>query len=234
MPKDIQRENMLANVLCNVFAPALIMMKGSALTGAPPVLALCVALAFPLGYFVYDLVRRRKRNFLSILGFVSTLITGGVGLAQLPADWIAIKEAAVPGLFAIAVLATAGTKTPLVQAFLLNPDFFDMARIDAALEQRGTRDAFRRTMRKGTLMIALSFTLSSVLNYVLARLLVHSPGGTEAFNSEMGRMQLLSYPVIALPVTVVSLVALWIVVKGVKTHAGLSLEQIVPEASRKQ
>ena len=41
-------------------------------------------------------------------------------------------------------------------------------------------------------MIASSFFLSAVLNYSLAKILVKSQPGTEAFNAELGRMTALS------------------------------------------
>ncbi len=217
---------MLLNIFCNVALPSLMLMKGQALLHLPSWAVLCIALAFPVGYFVHDLRSRGRRNIISIIGFVSTLITGGVGLLKLPADLIAIKEAAVPGLFAVAILLSSGTRHPLISAFLLNPDFFDVGKIESSVEKRGTQKGFARVMRQGTLLLALSFALSSVLNYVLARLIVHSPSGTEAFNVELGKMQALSYPVIAIPATLVGMAALWIVLRGIKAEAGLEVEEI--------
>lgn len=225
-----KRESLLLNLGCNVVLPSLLLMKGQALLHLAPWAVLCLALLFPVGYFIHDFRRRGRRNIISIIGFVSTLITGGVGLLKLPSELIAIKEAAVPGLFAVAILLSSGTRHPLISAFLLNPDFFDVDKIDHAVEAKGTQKGFARVMRQGTLMLALSFALSSALNYLLARLIVHSPSGTEAFNVELGRMQALSYPVIALPATLVGMAALWIVLRGIKTQAGLEVEEIFLEA----
>ncbi len=225
-------ESVLVNIVCNVVLPSLLLMKGQALLGLPPWAVLCLALAFPVTYFFYDLRRRGRRNIISIIGFVSTLITGGVGLLKLPSELIAVKEAAVPGLFGLAILLSSGTRHPLISAFLLNPDFFDVGKIERAVAERGSEKGFARVMRRGTLLLALSFALSSVLNYVLARLIVHSPSGTEAFNAELGRMQLLSYPVIALPATIVGMAALWMVLKGIKKEAGLEVEEIFIDAAK--
>ena len=222
-----QSENMLVNLAFNVVIPSLLLMKGQKLLHMPSWLVLCVALAFPVCYFILDLRKRKRRNIVSIIGFVSIFITGGVGLLKLPSDWIAIKEAAVPSLFGIAILVSMVSKRPFMQAFLLNPDFFNVAKIESAVKERGAEIAFKRTMRQGTILLALSFVLSAILNYVLARLIVHSPSGSEAFNVELGRMQLLSYPVIALPATLVGMLALWQVMKGIKACTGLGLEDIV-------
>jgi len=227
-----KRESLWINLICNVVLPSVILMKGQALTGLPPWAALCVALAFPVGYFLYDFNRRGRRNIISIISFVSTLITGGVGLLHLPSDLIAIKEATVPGLFGIAILLSSGTRHPLVSAFLLNPDFFDVDRIEAAIKQRNARKAFDAVMRQGTLLLALSFALSAALNYMLARLIIHSPSGTEAFNAELGKLQLISYPAIALPATIIGMFALWHVLRGIRNHAGLEVEEIFLDANK--
>ena len=78
------KENLLLNLACNVAAPAIILSKFSERLGAKN--ALIIALACPLAYGLYDLVKRRNFNFLSALGFTSTLATGGLGLLKLEAN----------------------------------------------------------------------------------------------------------------------------------------------------
>jgi len=226
------RESLPVNLICNVVIPSILLIKGQAWLGIPSWATLCVALAFPVAYFIHDFRRRGRRNIISIIGFVSTLITGGVGLLHLDTELIAIKEAAVPGLFGIAILLSSGTRHPLISAFLLNPDFFDVERIERAVKERDANKGFDRVMRQGTLLLALSFGLSAALNYMLARMIVHSPSGTEAFNAELGKLQLLSYPVIALPATMIGMLALWHVLKGIKRHAGLEVEEIFLDTSK--
>jgi len=74
-----------------------------------------------------------------------------------------------------------------------------------------------------TWMPAGSFAFSSVMNYVLATWIVTSPAGTAAFNDELGRLTLLSYPMIALPATLMMLAVLYYLAVCVKRLAGLSL-----------
>lgn len=222
-----QRENLLVSIIFNVAIPSLLLMKGAKLLGWPPAAILSVALLFPVSYFFYDLKRRGRRNLIAILGFVSTLITGGVGLLQLDKDWIAVKEAAIPALFGIAIVASLFTRRPLVRAFLLNPDFFDVDRIDTAVDERGTRPAFNALLRKGTVLFAASFFLSAVLNYTLARFIVTAESGSELFNEQLGRMQLLSYPVIVVPTMIISIYAFWVVIKGIERDTGLKAEDLM-------
>ena len=66
-----------------------------------------------------------------------------------------------------------------------------------------------------------------MLNYTLAVWIVRSPAGTEAFNEEIARMMLLSYPVIVLPSMVVSMAALYVFFNRVTKLTGLTLKQIL-------
>ena len=75
-------------------------------------------------------------------------------------------------------------------------------------------------------LLAGSFFLSSVLNFVLARLIVRSPAGSAAFNEELGKMTALSYPVIVLPSMAVMMIALWYLFRSIKRLTHMDLEEI--------
>ena len=72
-------------------------------------------------------------------------------------------------------------------------------------------------------MLAGSFFFSAVMNYILATWIVTSPSGTTAFNEELGRLTLLSYPMIALPSMLIMAAALYYLVRTIHTLAGLKL-----------
>lgn len=65
--------------------------------------SLVVALLFPMGYQAWDWWKNREIDVFSIIGFVSILLTGGIGLLQLDAKRVAIKEAGVPLILGIIV-----------------------------------------------------------------------------------------------------------------------------------
>ena len=146
---------------------------------------------------------------------------------KLPPEWVAVKEAMIPGIIGVAVLVSQFTGKPLVGLFLFRSDFFDVERIDTHLKERNATDAFDRLLRKVNGLFALSFFLSSVLNFVLAKTVVVSPAGTDAFNEELGRMTLLSYPVIVLPTMIVTMIALWMLFVGLEKLTGLTLEELM-------
>ncbi|MCC6414595.1 MAG: MFS transporter [Opitutaceae bacterium] len=222
-----KRENLLVNLICNVALPTLVLTKFSGDQALGPNLGLVVALAFPVGYGVQDFIRRRRVNFISAIGFASVLISGGLGLMHLDGFWFAIKEAAVPSIIGGAVLLSMRAKLPLVQEILYNPQIMDVPRIESLLDERRTRADFARLMRGASKLLALSFFVSAGLNYGLARYLLKSPAGTEAFNAELGQMHLWSWPVIVLPSMAVMMLALWRFMKGLQAATGLTLDELM-------
>lgn len=219
-------ENPWLSLGINIVIPALILMKLSSEDRLGPVMGLIVALAFPLTYGILDGVRRRRFNFISALGVVSILLTGGIGLLQLDTKWIAIKEAAVPGVIGLVVVLSMRTRYPIVRSLLYNDKIIDVPTVEAALEHHGNRTNFDHRLDTASWLLACSFFLSAVLNFVLARIIVTSPAGTVAFNEELGRMTALSYPVIALPSMAVMFVALWYLFRSISRLTHLEFEQI--------
>jgi hypothetical protein len=183
-----KRENMLVNLGFNLLLPILILRMGDdwfgpglgKLLGGVPSdsmeVASCLlllAILFPISYGAYDFYRRRKWNFLSILGALSALLTGGVGLIpELTVTHFAIKEAALPGILGILTVLTLKTKKPLIRLFLYNPEVIRVDLVDQALAQRGTQKEFDGMMVKCTWLIASSFVLSATLNYLLSNWIV--------------------------------------------------------------
>lgn len=220
-----KKNNQLLELIINIVIPSLILMKLSAEQYLGTANALLLALAFPLGWGLYDLLRNRKTNFIAILGLVSILLTGGIGLLHLDAQWLAVKEAAIPGLIGIAVLVSTRTRYPLIKTVLYTPAVIDVAKVQQHLEQRGNTRQFEARLLKATYLLSATFFFSSVMNYVLAKWIVTSPSGTEAFNEELGRMTLLSYPMIAIPSLVMMMAVLYYISRGMRELAGLSFTE---------
>lgn len=221
-----KRENLLINIVCNIVVPTLVLTKLSGETRLGPLWGLVVALVFPLGYGIYDFARRRKANFISILGIVSVLLTGGLGLMKVGGQWFAVKDAAVPALIGLSVLVSMKTKSPLLKEMFFNEQIVDVSRVETALATHGKQSDFERLMVRSSLWLVGAFFLSAVLNYALARHLLISPPGTPEFNAELGRMHVLSWPVIVVPSMAVMLLAFWQLVSGLKSLTGLTTDEI--------
>lgn len=226
-PPAPKPENIWLNLLCNLVLPAAILSKLAGENRLGPVGALVVGLAFPLGYGVYDLIARKKWNLFSIVGLASVALTGGLGLAKAGPMVFAIKEAAVPAMFAVAVVATLETRRPLVREFILSDSVVDVPKLEAALAAHGKREAFDRLLQTSTWWLAGSFAASAVLNFVLARLVITSPGGTPEFTAELGTMTWLSWPVILLPSFAMMIAILWRLFAGIHRLTGLPMEELL-------
>ena len=87
---------------------------------------------------------------------------------------------------------------------------------------------------RATWLLAGSFFLSAVTNFVLAQVVLKSPPNTAAFKAEMGRMLALSWPVNVLPSMAVTLFALWYLLSGIKRLTGLTLEDIFKQPAGKK
>ncbi len=235
MPETkIKRENLVINIVCNIVVPTFVLSKLSGDHWLGPVGGLVVALAFPLGYGIYDFARRRRMNFISILGIVSVLLTGGLGLLKLDGFWFAVKDGALPALIGVAVLASMRSKQPVVLELIYNPQVIDVERVDAALAERGTQNDFSRLIQKASYLIAFAMLVSGVLNYSFARAIIRSPAGTEAFNQELAKMHWVSLLGLSIPSMAMMLYALWQVLKGLQGLTGLTLDEILRQTDEKK
>ncbi len=222
---DTAKPSPLIELAVTLIVPSLILMKLSGPEDLGAVNALLLALAFPLAWGARDLLMRRKLNLFAALGLVSILLTGGIGLLQLDTQWLAIKEAAIPGLIGLAVAVSAHTRTPLVRVLLFSPTLMNVERIQHSLGQRGNGDVFETRLKAATWMLGGSFFFSAAMNYFLATWIVVSPAGTPAFNEELGRLTLLSYPMIALPSMLIMMAVLYYLTRSIRELAGLKLAE---------
>lgn len=219
--------NPLFEIVITILVPAIILMQLSRADRLGTTGALLLALAFPIGWGLRDAITRRKLSWLALLGVISTLLTGGIGLLKVDPFWLAVKEAAVPGLIGLAVLGSNWTRWPLIRVLVFNPTLFDVDKVQRALVERGNTVPFELRLRTGTMGLAGTFFFSAVMNWVLARWIVTSPGGTEAFNEELGRLTLLSYPVIALPSMVMMAALMFWLARSAKALTGLDLGEMM-------
>ncbi len=232
--KNNKTENVWLNLGCNIILPSLLLVKGHSLAekfgftcSNIDVYIFIIALLFPIAYGVFDLISRRKWNMFSIIGLVSVLLTGGFGLMQLPTEWIIVKEGAIPLLLGAVVLATAYTKKPLAKMIILSDSVFDVEKIEKTLQERNVQKDFDKQMKVITYIVAASFLLSSILNFLLAYYIFESPAGTPEFNEQLGKMTALSFPVIVLPTMIVFIIAMAKFFKALTALTGLKLEDII-------
>ncbi|HNQ88360.1 MAG TPA: VC0807 family protein [Verrucomicrobiota bacterium] len=218
----VPRESLWLNLLFNAALPAVILSVASRERLLGPTWGLIAALVFPLGYGVYDLIRRRTWNVLSLLGVVSTMASGGLGLMKMSGLWFAVKEATLPLILGLAVPLSLRTRQPLVRTLLYNDQVLDTARIQSALEARAAVPAFDRLLVSASWMLAASFLVSAIVNFLLAFWLLPSESGTEAFNRQLAKLQFWSWPGTIIPCSAMIFYALFRLLRGVEALTGLT------------
>ena len=217
----------MVDLLVSVVIPAFILMKlsGDDQLGASG--GLMLALSFPLGWGIFELIKYKKFNFIALLGLANVLLTGGIGLLELDLKWLAIKEAAIPAVIGIAVLISTFTSKPLIKAMVFNPAVMDVDKIMQCLQQNNCMAAFEKRLMTATYMVAGSFAFSATMNYILAKWIVTSPTGTPEFNEQLGELSLYSYPMIAVPSMLMMMGTFYYLWRTIRDLTGLKLEEVL-------
>lgn len=217
----------MVDLMVSIVIPSIVLMKlsGDDHLGARD--GLIVALALPLLWGLFELIKYRKFNFIALLGLISVLLTGGIGLFELDTKWLAIKEAAIPALIGVAVLISTFTPYPLIKALLFNPEVMDVEKIKQKLAENNSTAIFEQRLLNATYLVAGSFVFSATMNYILAKWIVTSPAGTPEFNEQLGQLTLYSYPVIALPSMLIMGGIFYYLWRTINDSTGLSLEEVL-------
>jgi hypothetical protein len=228
-----QKPRPFVDLIVSIIIPSVILMKMSGDDKLGATNALILALAFPIGYGLYELFVNKKRNGMALLGVVSVLLTGGIGLLKIDAQWLAVKEAAIPLCIGIGVVLANKLGYPLVRKLIFNPKIMNIPRIERELADKQNTEQFETRLDRANYLFAGTFLFSAIMNYGLAKAIVTSESGSSAFNEELGRMTLLSYPIIAIPSMVMMLGIFWYIWRTVNRLTGLSLEEIMVQDESK-
>ena len=217
----------MIDLMVSIILPSFVLMKLSGEEQLGAAGGLITALAFPLGWGLFELIKYKKFNFIALLGLASVALTGGIGLFELDTKWLAIKEAAIPAIIGIAVLVSTFTPYPLIKTLLFNPDMMDVEKIKQRLAEHHSTAAFEKRVMKATYLVAGSFAFSATMNYILAKWIVTSPAGTPEFNEQLGQLTLYSYPMIALPSMLMMLGIFYYLWRTIRDLTGLTLEEVM-------
>ena len=224
----------MVDLLVSIIIPSIILMKFSGDDNLGANGALIVALIFPVSWGLFELFKYKKFNFIALLGLISVVRTGGIGLLQLDPQWLAIKEAAIPGIIGVAVLISTVTPYPLIKTLFYNPGIMNVDRIQTELNNNKNRKIFEHHLQNATYCLSATFLFSAIMNYVLARWIVTSPTGSAAFNEELGQMTLLSYPVIAIPSTIMMMAIMYYLWRTIHDMTGLKFEEILATSQSRE
>ncbi len=224
-------ENPFLTILFNILLPIFILNKGGKFLGPTP--ALILAFSLPFVYGTYDYWKKRKTNFISLLGLIHIVFSGVFLLLKLEGIWFAIKEAAFPLLIGTFVFVSAFSQKPFIKILFLNPQILNLELIYHSITTLKKEHDFEELLKNGTVLLSLSFALSSILNFGLAYAIftpidIHIIGDarTQILNEQMADMTKWSFLIIMLPSMLTLLGILYFIINKLKHITGLNQEQI--------
>ncbi|MBJ11808.1 MAG: MFS transporter [Candidatus Marinimicrobia bacterium] len=195
------------------------------------ILVLIVALSFPVVYFFLDLSSKKRINFISILGFINVLLTGGIGvfgaMYGLSRLWFILKEGLMPLVIGVIVLLSIKRGNPLIRTFIYNEAIFKTDIINQNLEKTDQLEAFDIMLARSSYLIVLAFFFSSIIQFILAGVIVTVDPGHPDFNDQVGTMTWVSYFVVMIPSLSMFGLSLWKLVSGIKDLTDLESKEFL-------
>ena len=248
------KEHPLANILINVLIPVLAL---SYLSKDPaiqemlgkdvkpwhigPLKALIAALALPIGYGIWFFAKTKKMNFFSGLGLFSVLLTGGLTLylwnkdgtiKENAAVLFGLKEASIPFVLGLAIIASHWSKTPLLRTFLYSDALFDVNKIENKVKELDKEDAYRKVILNATILFSMSFFISTVMNFGLAMYFLgdldHAASNAlEVYNEKLAKVMGWGFVVIGVPIMVFLFFTLRNLLSGLRKLTGFKDEELM-------
>ena len=155
-----------------------------------------IALIFPIAYFIYDLLKRKNVNVISILGFINVLLTGGIGIFGerfgLSKNWFIIKEGALPSLIGLALITLRKIRKESFNNILLNDMLFDNYKISSSINYE-RQNEFERIVYKAGSHFIMGLFISSFVQFVLASIIVTANPGDPLFSEQVATMTWVSF-----------------------------------------
>ena len=155
-----------------------------------------IALIFPIAYFIYDLLKRKNVNVISILGFINVLLTGGIGIFGerfgLSKNWFIIKEGALPSLIGLALITLRKIRKESFNNILLNDMLFDNYKISSSINYE-RQNEFERIVYKAGSHFIMGLFISSFVQFVLASIIVTANPGEPLFSEQVATMTWVSF-----------------------------------------
>lgn len=252
-PKPAQ-EHPLANILINVLIPVLALSylskdpaiqemlgKEVKMWHIGPIKALMVALAFPITYGIWFFAKTRKMNFFSGLGLFSVLLTGGLTLflwnkdgtvKEHAAVLFGLKEASIPFVLGLAIIVSHWSKTPLLNTFLYSDSLFDVKKIENKVAELGKQTDYRKVLLNATILFAMSFFISTLMNfglslYFLGDLDHTAADAREIYNEKVAKVTGWGFVVIGVPIMAFLFFTLKKLLTGLRELTGFKDEELL-------
>lgn len=220
-----QRSHPLLSVVCSILLPVLILNKCSSVgeqwyhLGATP--ALVVALCLPVGYGLWGLLKQRGGGIITLMGIITTLLTGlvtiyaqsgGEGALRPSTPWVyAAKEGLLPLIIAALVLLGGTGKGSLLRAVFYTEEAFHTSEVEARIAALHREADYEAVLGLMNCLMAGCFLTSAVLSFFIALhfqlpvLSLPAEQQPEAYNYAVGSITWWSWILISIPVLIIFL-----------------------------
>lgn len=220
--------NPLLEIVLTIILPSVVLDKLSTTERLGPLWALVVSLLFPIGFGIWCFIQKKGWNLFSVLGFVTILITGGLGLLKLPAFWFAVKESAMPIVIGLAFPLSHRFGKPLINALIMQPHVMNLEAMKAALNSPQRQAEYKHVLFRASCELGLGMLLSSVANFFLAMYLLEGKApATEEFMKGIAKLNWMSMIVIGVPMMVIMLVVFFRLLKHLQRITGLERDDLM-------
>lgn len=219
------RSATLVQLLVSFVIPVIILARFSGEAQLGPARGMLLALAFPVGYEVYNFFTHKKPSYLSLFAIGGILLTGGISLLGLSEDWLAVRRAVPYLAAALVIMGSIIIKRPLLPALL--PYFLDMDLLAKHTRGKRARAALERTLTRCSVMLSILLLILAIISFVLTKALILSPTDTSAFNQEFAKLRLVSLAAVTLPLLVGVTALLFYLVSSLEKLTGLEFDQIL-------
>ena len=243
------KENPLLNLSFNLLIPVIVLRNGDKWIGnflfftngenlalqksylaITPSIVFIIALIFPITYFFYDFLKRKKINFISIIGFVNILLTGGIGIfgakLGLSKNWFILKEGILPFIIGLYLLIMSKYKKNIFKNILLNETLFHNDKIESSIKNY-EKNNFENIIKKTGYYFIAGLFISSIIQFVLASIIVVSDPGESSFNKQVSSMTWISYVAVLFPTMLILAKGYWDLIKGIEKLTGLRKDEFL-------
>ena len=237
-------QNPIWMLLFNIVLPVIILNQGrkivpSRLGEWGPTLALLVAISLPFFYGLFDFIKQKKVNWISLIGLLNISVTGSFALLKLHGHWFWIKEAFFPTIIGVAIFFGNRLGRPFLYSLFWNAQVFQTGKIEAAIagqtspNQPGNLE-LKKLFIRATDLFSLSFFISASANFFLAmhvflpiNPLLSTSQQDAILNAQIARMTWEGYLIIAFPMMFFTGGVLWYLIRGLRRITGLELHEIL-------
>jgi len=223
-----QPPNQLLELVLTIILPSVVLDKFSAPTSLGPFGALLAALAFPVGFGIWCLWKKVGWTVFSVLGLVTVLLTGGLGLLNLDAFWVGIQQSTMPVILALAFPLSHRFGKPLINSLVMQPHIFNLKALNDSLKVAANKVAFEKALFKASCGLGLGMLASSTANFFFALYILEGKEpGSEAFVKGLGTLNWAGMVVIGVPLMAMMMLVFFWLIKQMQKITGLERDDLM-------